>query len=181
MHEKFCLNADSTSFKQKDKDRSSGKFWILNESKTKRKVVSKCGICKRFSSKRLEVDSGPLPKNRVQDAAVFHVTGVDATGPLFLRGNQKAWVLLFTCVVYRDVHLELITSLSTEAILMGFRSFIARRVRCLTIFCDNGTNFVVAVNLLQGLGWNKIVRHGAVNAIDWKFNPPPTAAWWGGW
>ncbi|GBM51631.1 hypothetical protein AVEN_43263-1 [Araneus ventricosus] len=33
------------------------KFWILNERKTIRKVVSKCVIYKRFSSKRIEVDS----------------------------------------------------------------------------------------------------------------------------
>ncbi|GBO35440.1 hypothetical protein AVEN_98825-1, partial [Araneus ventricosus] len=156
------------------------KFWILNGRKTIRKVVSKCVICKRYSSKRLEVDSGPLPENRVRDAAVFQITGVDAAGPLFLRGNQKAWVLLFTCAVYRAVHLEIITSLSTEAFLMGFRRFVARRGRCSTIYCDNGTNFVGAANLLHGLDWNKIIKHGAINAIEWKFNPP-TAAWWGGW
>ncbi|GBM28859.1 hypothetical protein AVEN_146999-1 [Araneus ventricosus] len=127
---------------------------------------------------RLEVDTGPLPENRVRDAAVFQITGVDAARPLFLRGNQKAWVLLFTCAVYRAVHLEIITSLSTEAFLMGFRRFVARRGRCSTIYCDNGTNFIGAANLLHGLDWNKIIRHGAINAIEWKFNPP-TAAWWG--
>ncbi|GBM02997.1 hypothetical protein AVEN_14512-1 [Araneus ventricosus] len=127
----------------------------------------------------IEVDSGPLPENRVRDAAVFQITGVDAAGPLFLIGNQKAWVLLFTCAVYRAVHLELITSLSTEAFFMGFRRFVARCGRCSTIYCDNGTNFVGTANILHGLDGNKIIRHGAVNAIDWKFNPP-TAAWWGG-
>ncbi|GBO13858.1 hypothetical protein AVEN_267483-1 [Araneus ventricosus] len=57
--------------------------------------------------------------------------------------------------------------------------FVDERGRCSTIYCDNGTNFVGAANLLHGLDWSKIIRHGAVNAIDWKFNPP-TAAWWGG-
>ncbi|GBN04791.1 hypothetical protein AVEN_49291-1 [Araneus ventricosus] len=156
------------------------KFWILNGRKTIRKVVSKCVICKRFSSKRLKVDSGPLPESRVRNDAVFQITGVAAAGPLFLRGNQKARVLLFTCAVYRAVHLELIPSLYTEAFLMGFRRFVARRGRCSTIYCENGTNFVGAANLLHGLDWNKIIRHGAINAIEWKFNPP-TAAWWGGW
>ncbi|GBN01820.1 hypothetical protein AVEN_204958-1 [Araneus ventricosus] len=156
------------------------KFWILNGRKTIRKVILKCVICKQFSSKRLEVDSGPLSENCVQDAAVFQITGVEAARPLFLRGNQKAWVLLFTCAVYRAVHLELITSLSTEALLMGFCRFIARCGRFSTIYRDNGTNFVGAANLLHGLEWNKIANHGAINAIDWKFNLP-TAAWWGGW
>ncbi|GBL76204.1 hypothetical protein AVEN_234477-1 [Araneus ventricosus] len=41
------------------------KFWILNGRKIIRKVLSKYVICKRSSSKRLEVDSCPLPENRV--------------------------------------------------------------------------------------------------------------------
>ncbi|GBN16632.1 hypothetical protein AVEN_15889-1 [Araneus ventricosus] len=139
-------------------------FWILNGRKIIRKVISKCAICKRFSSKRLEVDSGSLPENRVRDSAVFQITGVDAAGLLFLKVNQKARVLLFTCAVYRVVHLELITSLSTEAFLIGFRRFVAKRGRCSTIYCDNRTNFV-----------------GTVNAIDWKFNWPTTASWRGWW
>ncbi|GBM35225.1 hypothetical protein AVEN_175828-1 [Araneus ventricosus] len=63
---------------------------------------------------------------------------------------------------------------------MCFRRFVARRGRCSTIYCDNGANLVGAADLLHCLDWNKIIRHGAINAIDWKFNPP-TAAWWRGW
>ncbi|GBN85884.1 hypothetical protein AVEN_203981-1 [Araneus ventricosus] len=86
-----------------------------------RTVVSRSKDPRRNSHfQSLEIDSGPLPENRVRDAAVFQITGVDAAGPLFLTGNQKAWLLLFTCAVYRAVHLELITSLTTEAFLMGF-------------------------------------------------------------
>ncbi|GFX60162.1 integrase catalytic domain-containing protein [Trichonephila clavipes] len=35
-------------------------------------------------------------------------------------------------------------------------------------------------NALRPLDWKQVERRGAVNAIEWKFNPP-TAAWWGGW
>ncbi|KAG8178943.1 hypothetical protein JTE90_027822 [Oedothorax gibbosus] len=64
--------------------------------------------------------------------------------------------------------------------LMALRRFVARRGRCTTIYCDNGTNFVGAANCLRLLDWNKVIKHGAINNIHWKFNPP-TAAWWGGW
>ena len=40
---------------------------------------------------------------------VFEVVGVDFTCPLYLKGGQKAWVRLFTCVVFRAVHLELLS------------------------------------------------------------------------
>ncbi|XP_055948258.1 uncharacterized protein LOC129981444 [Argiope bruennichi] len=58
--------------------------------------------------------------------------------------------------------------------------FIARRGRCSIIYCDNGSNFVGASNLLSNLDWNLIVSDTALHPIKWKFNPP-TASWWGGW
>ncbi|GBN43659.1 hypothetical protein AVEN_262637-1 [Araneus ventricosus] len=60
---------------------------------------------------------------------------------------------------------------------MALRRFVARRGRCSTIYCDNGSNFVGAANILRSLDWKKIIKYGTVNAIDWKFNPP-TVAWW---
>ncbi|XP_035212794.1 uncharacterized protein LOC118186758 [Stegodyphus dumicola] len=60
---------------------------------------------------------------------------------------------------------------------MAFRRFIARRGRCTIVYCDNGSNFVGAANSLKQLDWNRIQKHGVVNSIDWKFNPP-TATWW---
>ncbi|GBL90309.1 hypothetical protein AVEN_130401-1 [Araneus ventricosus] len=155
-------------------------FWSLRERKSVRRVISDCVICKRYSSKKLECVTAPLPDNSVRDAAVFQITGTDTAGPLFLKDNQKIWVLLFTCAVYRAVHLELMPVVSAEAFLTALRMFIARRGRCSTIYCDNGTNFVGAANTLRSPDWEKVIEYGTVNAIDWKFNPP-TAAWWGGW
>ncbi|GFT29496.1 DUF5641 domain-containing protein [Trichonephila clavipes] len=61
---------------------------------------------------------------------------------------------------------------------MAFRRFVSRRGRCSTVYCDNGTNFGGAANVLRLLDWKHVERQGAVIAIKWKFNPP-TAAWWG--
>ncbi|GBM92520.1 hypothetical protein AVEN_123177-1 [Araneus ventricosus] len=47
------------------------KFWILNGRKTIRKVVSKCVICKSFASKRIEIESSPLPENLVFEMLLF--------------------------------------------------------------------------------------------------------------
>lgn len=156
------------------------KYWILNGRRTVTSVLSKCTTCKRFNSKNVESSPISLPENRVKDAAVFQVIGIDMAGPLFLKDNQKSWVILFTCAIYRAVHFELVTSASTEVFLMALRRFISRRGRCSIIYCDNGSNFVGAANYLKRLNWNHIQKDGATNSIEWKFNPP-TAAWWGGW
>jgi len=61
----------------------------------------------------------------VRDAVVFETTGVDMAGPLFLRDGHKVWVYLYTCAVYRAVHLELASSLSTDSFIQMFRRFVA--------------------------------------------------------
>ncbi|XP_015120372.1 uncharacterized protein LOC107043390 [Diachasma alloeum] len=139
-----------------------------------------CVISRCFTAKRFESNPIPLPENRVRDAAAFEVTGVDLAGPLFLTEGEKSWVVLFTCAVYRAIHLELVKSLSTDAFLKALRRFIARRGRPLTIYCDNGTNFVGACNALRDLDWDKVVEQGVLSRIEWMFSPP-LAAWWGGW
>ncbi|XP_011860462.1 PREDICTED: uncharacterized protein LOC105557751 [Vollenhovia emeryi] len=155
-------------------------FWILSGRVAVRSVINRCSVCKRHNVKKLVATSGDLPTERVKDARVFQVTGIDYMGPLFLRKSQKAWICLFTCAVYRTIHLELATSLSTEAFLQVLRRFIARRGRPSIIYTDNGTNFVGARNLLHKIDWNKVQQFSSAQQIEWRLNPP-SAAWWGGW
>ncbi|GFS69573.1 integrase catalytic domain-containing protein [Trichonephila clavipes] len=122
----------------------------------------------------------PLPPDRVTDCAPFEIVGIDLAGPLFLKDGRKVWITLFTCAVYRAIHLELVNSLTSDAFLLALRCFIARRGRPRTIYCDNGTNFRGAFNDLSKLNWSKIVEETRTPKILWKFIPP-TAAWWGGW
>ncbi|XP_035226651.1 uncharacterized protein LOC118198980 [Stegodyphus dumicola] len=126
-------------------------FWIIKGRKTVQGVISKCVRCKRHSAKALDTVPCPLPEDRVRDAYAFEVTGVDVAGPLYLKKNRKAWILLFTCGVYRAVHLELIESLSTNGFFLGFRRFIARRGRPRVVYSDNGTDFVGARNLIRSV------------------------------
>ena len=94
--------------------------------------------------------------------------------------GEKAWLVLFTCAVYRGVHLDFVTSLSTEAFLNSLERFINVRGRPVTIYSDNGSNFVGLVNLFHKLDWKSIELAANVKQIKWIFNPP-SAAWWGGW
>ncbi|XP_035222132.1 uncharacterized protein LOC118195013 [Stegodyphus dumicola] len=70
--------------------------------------------------------------------------------------------------------------MSTESFLLALRRFIARRGRSRIIYCDNGTNFVGASNVLQDLNWKQITEDTSIQPIQWKFNPP-TSSWWEGW
>lgn len=156
------------------------KFWILRCRKTVGAVIHKCTVCRRYSAKRMEAAPAVLPESRVRDAAAFEVTGIDYASPLYLSGGNKAYICLFTCAVYRAVHLELVITLSTEGFLEALRRFIARRGRPSIIYSDNGRNFVGTANLLRSVNWKKISQYCTINEIEWRFNPP-AAAWWGGW
>ncbi|XP_055927013.1 uncharacterized protein LOC129958512 [Argiope bruennichi] len=140
----------------------------------------KCVPCRRYSSNSPMSDPVSLPADRVKDSNVFDITGIDLAGPLFTRDGGKVWIVLYTCAIYRAIHLELVSSLSTECFMLSLRRFIARRTRPETIYTDNGTNFVGTNSELKNLDWDKIMRETDIKPIKWKFNPP-TAAWWGGW
>ncbi|KAJ8912021.1 hypothetical protein NQ315_003558 [Exocentrus adspersus] len=101
------------------------KYWILGGRRAVKDVISKCVICNRHNTAPFSVETPPLPLDRVKDAVPFEVTGVDYTGPLYLRSGEKVCVGLFTCAIYRAVHLELTTSLSTQSFMQVLRRFVA--------------------------------------------------------
>jgi len=156
------------------------KFWILQARRTINRVIHKCPTCLRHSSKSFQVDPATLPAARTEAAHAFQTTGVDLAGPLYLKSGEKAWLVLFTCAVYRCVHLDFVTSLSTEVFLNALERFINTRGRPITIYSDNGSNFVGLVNMFKKVDWQIVAETASVRQIKWIFNPP-SAAWWGGW
>jgi len=126
----------------------------------------------------MESEAPPLPSNRVRDASVFEIVGIDFAGSLYLRGGGKGWICISTCAVYRAVHFELASTLSTEEFLECLRRFTARRGRPRLIYSDNGTNFTGAANALNKLNWEKIAKHNTAVQIEWYFNPPAALIRW---
>lgn len=156
------------------------RFWIVKCRVAVKKVVNDCTLCKRYRGKTFKTKPTYLPLERVRDAAIFEATGVDLAGPLNLRGTGKAWIVIYTCAVYRAIHLELVSSMSKESFIQSLRRFIARRGRPSSMWCDRGTNLVGTKNALNKLDWEKIIAAAAELKIEWNLNPPK-APWWGGW
>lgn len=87
----------------------------------------------------------------------------------------KAYVCVFVCMTTKALHLELVTSLTSEAFLAVFKRFVARRGRPLHLFSDNGTTFIGANSEIQSfLKKNnaKISDSLAKDNITWHFMPP---------
>ncbi|GFU03961.1 integrase catalytic domain-containing protein [Trichonephila clavipes] len=104
-------------------------YWILKSRRTIKRILKTCILCQRFSVKKPEIPQGTLPEDRVKNASIFEVIGVDVAGSLISKDNKKIWIALFACAIYRAVHLELLMSLSTDNFILALKRFISRRGR----------------------------------------------------
>ena len=129
----------------------------------------------------------PFPSERVTEAVPFTFTGIDFCVPLFIKSKpetSKIWICLFTCLVTRAVHLELIHSMTTEDFLLGLRRFLASRGKPRKIISDNAGQFKLASGSVRKL-WEQILTHSDVisyvanDNINWRFIVE-LAPWMGG-
>ena len=96
-------------------------------------------------------------------------------GPLSIKNGTecvKGYVAVFICFASKAVHLEAVSSLTSDAMVTALRRFIARRGIPSQIVSDNATNFVGARRDINEL--EKVVRAGAqsYSSIEWLFIPP---------
>ncbi|GFW99902.1 integrase catalytic domain-containing protein [Trichonephila clavipes] len=91
----------------------------------------------------LDAEVAPITKDRIRDAAVFEIVGVNLVGPFYFISQKKTSLLM--------QFFELASDISSDSFLLVLRRLVARRGRCIAIYCDNGTNFAKADNLLKTL------------------------------
>ena len=90
-------------------------YWIIKGRLAVRRVIGSCFPCKKLGAVRGEQLMADLPKERLMsgDPPFSHI-GVDYFGPLYVRqgrSNVKRYGCLFTCLVIRAVHIEVVHSL----------------------------------------------------------------------
>lgn len=85
------------------------------------------------------------------------------------RRECKRYGVMFTCLVCRAVHIEVLHSLTTDSFINAFKRFVALRGAVREIRCDQGTNLVGAKNELLKMG------------CDMVFNPPASSHRGGVW
>ncbi|CAG7734382.1 unnamed protein product, partial [Allacma fusca] len=125
------------------------RFWIINGRDAVRKQIQRCIRCRRFRTETATQMMGDLPSVRVTATRAFFKVGIDFAGPITLRrgrGNamQKGYIAIFICMVTRAMHLEVVTSLTTDAFLSVLKRFVSRRGLPSDIYSDCGRTFVGA-------------------------------------
>ena len=132
------------------------KYWIVGGNNATKKTIRRCVTCKRQNPYKHHQIMGDLPEARVIQSRPFSHTGVDFTGHIYVKANKgrgikttKGYVAVFVCMVTKAVHLELVSDLTTSALLAAVRRMSARRGTPQHMYSDNGRNFVGANNVLQ--------------------------------
>ena len=160
-------------------------IWVIQAMKKASACFKECVTCFRFNSGPMQQLMGDLSSSRIEvPERAFSCVGLDFAGPLtFKNGTEcvKGYVAVFICFATKAVHLEAVSSLTSDAMVAAQRRFIARRGIPSQIVSDNATNFVGARRDLNEL--EKIVKAEAqsYSNIEWLFIPPRSPNFGGLW
>ncbi|XP_073951889.1 uncharacterized protein [Choristoneura fumiferana] len=151
------------------------KFWIPQGRAQVQKVLKKCPQCVKHGGGPYALPPTPaLPPERVTFSQPFTYTGIDYFGPMYVntqQGKKKRWICLFTCLVVRAIHLEVVNDLTAQECLLALRRFVASKGIPTRIVSDNALQFKLTSEVLGD-------AYCSQNNIHWKFIPQ-LAPWHG--
>ena len=123
-----------------------------------RKVFRNRLKCFKLSAKLIHQMMGDLPETRISVTRPFEKIKASYAGLIFTKCQHqrkatkfKLYLCLFVCVIIKVVHLELVTSLSTDAFVATLRRFLACKGYQTVIYSDNGRNFAGANFYIKSL------------------------------
>ena len=168
----------------------SEKFHILGIRAFLRSLAFKCFDCRRFRAQGLQPSMADLSDIRFQETqtlVIFTNVGVHYLARFTVvhrDAEVKTYICLFTCLVTREIHLEVAEDLSTDKCLTAIRCFIARRGQRRLFLSDNGSNFLGARKIRRRslrLDHDYIKNQLLNQSVEWKLKPPSAPHFGGVW
>ena len=96
--------------------------------------------------------------------------------PRGVAAQCKRWAVIFTCLIIRAIHIELIESMDTSSFINALRRFFAIRGPAIQLNSDNGTHFVGTRNksnaTLKEVDKKVVDTYLSKERCEWVFNPP---------
>jgi len=128
-------------------------FWIPHGRSAVKRVLNSCSICKRFNSipfrypKRTDFIA-----DRVNFVVPYKHVGIDFTSHIYtMFGDDKTkmYLLIFTCLNIRAVHIELVPDMSSVSFLLAFVRFCNIFGMPEKLYSDNANTFLQSANILS--------------------------------
>ena len=130
-------------------------FWIPKARQAVKNVLSSCFICRKYNALCYNYPKlTNLPKNQLSLIKPFNHVGVDFTGHIWVKDtdsnlDHKMYILLFTCLNIRALHIELVPDMTTEHFLLAFLRFCNRYTIPSHLYSDNARAFVKSGDILS--------------------------------
>lgn len=169
-------------------------IWLIHPRPLIKSVIHHCLVCTRDRAKRATQLMANLPHQRViRPERAFSDCGVDYAGPLQVRmaggrgiRSQLCYICVFVCCAVKAVHLEIVTSLTTDAFIAAFKRFCFMRGFPGRLYSDCGTNFKGASRELnsafeKAMNSTEFQNLIAKDRIQWNFNSPAAPHFGGLW
>lgn len=155
------------------------RFWIVKARSLVKSVIHRCVICRRYEGGNYKLPPMPfLPEIRLAEAAPFLHVGIDYFGPIFIKSHlgspTEAQALIFTCLVTRAVHLELVPDLTGNNCFLALLRFSSIRRLPKLIISDNATTFTFLqplIGIKVQINDYKINEFVTTNRVAWYFIP----------
>ena len=168
-------------------------YYPLGGKKRVTRIIAACILCRTLRAPLMSQKMADLPETRLHKTPPFYHCGIDVFGHFNIRqcketrqrsGTQKVWVLIFSCLYSRAIHLEVLDSMDTASFKQAFARFQALRGECVYLRSDAGSNFVGARNTDVELSEEVLTEVQAdwqqQNKV-WEFNPPRASHMGGVW
>ncbi|XP_056093862.1 uncharacterized protein LOC130072671 [Rhinichthys klamathensis goyatoka] len=169
--------------------RSAG-LWLIGGKRLVSSIIHRCVTCNKLRGRLEEQKMSSLPSERLDPGPPFTNVGVDVFGPWTISSRRtrggiaenKRWAVIFTCMVTRAVHIEVLESLSSSSFVNSLRRFTAVRGPVRLFRSDQGTNFIGACKELQIKSDDQELNAYLHNqSCTWTFNPPHSSHMGGVW
>lgn len=133
--------------------RRSG-IWVPRIRQVVKRVLSECILCRKFNAFSYSYPKMTnLPVHRTGFVVPFRHVGVDYTSHIWVNepdgSRKKVYVLVYTCLNVRAVHLDLVPSMSTEHFLLSFKRFSNRFGTPAYLYSDNALSFSAGGRILE--------------------------------
>ena len=134
------------------------KYFVLHGRQQVKRCIKECAECnRRFRGCPARQKMAPLPRIRLEiTQKPFTNCATDFAGPFYTmqgrgRPRRKRYLCLFVCLQTHCCHLEMATSLETDAFFNALTRMVARRGWPKLMLSDNGSNYVGVSTRNQGV------------------------------
>ena len=128
-------------------------YWIVRGRHSVNSVLKDCVTCKKINVRAFKYPKpSDLTGDRVNFQSPFDITGIDFTGHVNVKFDDtvtKMYLLVFTCMQIRAIHIELVPNMSSLSVLLAFIIFCNFYRLPSTVYSDNANSFFNSLKMLN--------------------------------